>query len=155
MALTAQRLERLVAYRARLERTQELELAKAAALHAEKLRAVDERVQAREALFAAGLPRGGDVDPAELAAASAYVRRLEREIAARRAAAAHAERGVEVQRGVLLERRRDRRAMEILLERRRAEQALAGRRRETAHIDELAVTRWVRPAAPAEGSAPW
>jgi flagellar export protein FliJ len=143
MSLDPKRLRRLVKQRERLEHVQEGVLAAATRLHTERLGALDAVCAARLALFDEGLVRGGAVDPATLASASAYVVRLERDIEARRAALAHSAAGVEAERLRLLERRRDRKAMEVLLDHQLAEQRLRQQRAAGLVLDEIASNRWL------------
>ena len=144
MSLTPQRLKRLVKQRERLERLQEMELAEAMRLHARREEALNESRANRESLLDA--PVGtGPVDLADLEAGMLYLRRVDREITARSAALATSANDVEEERNELLLRRRDRKAMDALLEKRLEEERIAGNRAELRRIDELAVTRWQRP----------
>jgi flagellar export protein FliJ len=146
MTLTPQRLKRLVTQRERLERIQEGELAEAQRLLLRREHALDESRQQRAAVLDAGAPARGPIDPADFLAAVAYLRRVEREIGAREAALAHSEADVAEERGVLLERRRDRKAVETLLDRRLEEERIARNRADIKRIDELATNRWIPPA---------
>ena len=146
MSLTPQRLRRLVRYRERLERLQELELAAAQRLYQARLSALESAQDERERALDEGVAASGPVDTHDLLARIDYLRRAEREIGARRAALAHSADDVAEERGVLLERRRDRKAMEVLLDRRLEEDRVQARRDETRRIDEVAVTRWKPPA---------
>jgi flagellar export protein FliJ len=146
MTLTPQRLKRLVSQRERLERIQEGELAEAQRLLLRRQHALDESRQQRAAVLDAGAPARGPIDPADFLAAVAYLRRVEREIGAREAARGHSEADVAEERGVLLERRRDRKAVETLLDRRLEEERIARNRADVKRIDELATNRWVPPA---------
>lgn len=151
MSLTPDRLRRLVRYRERLERLQELELAGAQRLCRVRREALESACDERERALDAGVPRAGHVEPADLLARVDYLSRAEREIGARQAALAHSEDDVAEERGVLLERRRERKAMETLLERRLAEEHVQALRAETRRIDEMAVNRW-KPRRTAERS---
>jgi flagellar export protein FliJ len=146
MTLTPQRLKRLVTQRERLERIQEGEFAEAQRLLLRREHALDESRQQRAAVLDAGAPARGPIDPADFLAAVAYLRRVEREIGAREAALAHSEADVAEERGVLLERRRDRKAVETLLDRRLEEERIARNRADIKRIDELATNRWIPPA---------
>ncbi|HMO55345.1 MAG TPA: flagellar export protein FliJ [Tepidiformaceae bacterium] len=146
MTLTPQRLKRLVKQRERLERLQELELADALRLHTRRAEALNESRSNRQALLAAE-HAAGPLDLADLEAGMLYLRRVDREIEARSAALAHSANDVEEERGDLMLRRRDRKAIEALLEKRMEEERLARKRAELRLIDELAVTRWQRPTA--------
>ena len=148
MSLTPQRLRRLVRYRERLERLQELELAGAQRLYRARLGALESAQDERERALDAGIAAGGPVNTADLLARVDYLRRADREIGARRAALAHSLDDVAEEREALMERRRDRKAMETLLDRRLEEDRVEALREERRRIDEVAVTRWKRPAAP-------
>lgn len=146
MTLSPQRLRRLVRQRERLEKVQEGELAQALRLYRRREEALNESFANRDALLDARF-EGGALDVADFLAAGEYLRRVDREITARRAALDHSAADVEEERAELMVRRRDRKAMESLLEKRLEEERLAGRRAEQRLIDELATTRW-RPPAP-------
>jgi flagellar export protein FliJ len=147
MTLNPQRLKRLVRHRERLERLQEQELAGALRLYRRREEALHESLANRDALLDTPLPAAGPVDAGDLQAGLAYLRRIDREIVARRSALQHSANDVEAERAELLERRRDRKAMEALLDHRLEEERLARNRAERSFIDELAVTRWRRPGA--------
>ena len=155
MTLTPQRLKRLVKQRERLERLQELELAEAQRLYATRERALHESQGEREALLDSGVPVSGPVEPADLVANVAFLRRVDREISARRAALAHSVEDVALEREELLSRRRDRKAMETLLDHRLEEARLAANREQRKLIDELASTRWKRPSPRNDLPPPW
>jgi len=143
MSLDPKRLRRLVKQRERLEHVQEGVLAAATRLHTERARALDAVRAERFALFDEGLASAGAVDPEALASASAYIVRLERDIEMRRAALAHSAAQVEAERLRLLERRRDRKAMEFLLDRQLAEHRRLQLRATGIVLDELASNRWL------------
>lgn len=145
MTLTPQRLKRLVKHRERLERLQEQELAEALRLYRRREEALNESLGNRAALLDIKRPATGALDPADLQAELAYLRRVDREILARRSALQHSANDVDEERTELLGRRRDRKAMEALLDHRLEEERLARNRAEHALIDELAATRWRRP----------
>jgi flagellar export protein FliJ len=150
MSMTPQRLRRLVRYRERLERLQELELAAAQRLYQLRLASLESAQDERERALDAGVVAGGAVSTADLLARVDYLRRADREIGARRAALAHSTDDVNEEREALLERRRARKAMETLLDRRLEEDRMQAMRDERRQIDEVAVTRWKRP--PTKGS---
>lgn len=150
MTLTPQRLRRLVTHREHLEHLQEQELAEAQRLHFIRQRALDQARAARERVLDAGLPDRGRIEPTDLICGAAYMLRVERDIGARRAAVAHSEDDVAAEREELLARRRDRKAMETLLEHRLEEERIARNRADIKRIDELAVNRW-QPPYTAEG----
>lgn len=150
MTLTPQRLRRLVTHRERLEHLQEQELAEAQRLHLVRQQALDQARAARERVLAAGVPDRGRIEPADLICGEAYMLRTQRDISARLAAVAHSEDDVAAEREELLARRRDRKAMETLLDHRLEEERVARNRADIKRIDELAVNRW-QPPHPAEG----
>jgi flagellar export protein FliJ len=134
-------LKRLVSYRERLERLQEHELARAMQTMAAREQALAEKQLLRREYLASTVSRGR-IDPVELASGAAYHQRLERDIEARTAALQHSAGLVAEERVRVLERRRDRKAMEALLERRIAADRLEHNRAAVAAIDEAAITRW-------------
>ena len=148
MPLTPDRLRRLVRQREQLETLQEGRLGKALGQKAERELAVRESQSARaNHLIEARGSGSGPVDPLLLAAGSAYTVRLDRDIAARKAALAHSETDVDVERDRLLDRRRDRRAMETLLEKWLAERKLTLNRMQAKRIDEQATVRWLHQSS--------
>ena len=146
MTLTPQRLRRLVKQRERLEKLQEGELAEALRLYRRREDALNESKANREALLD-GPSTGSALDLADLLAAGEYLRRVDREIVARGAALQHSANDVEEERAELMVRRRDRKAMEALLDKRLEEERIERARAELRLIDELATTGW-RPAKP-------
>lgn len=145
MTLTPQRLKRLVKQRERLEKVQEGELAEAMRLFHRREDALNESLDNRESLLDTSF--GGALDLADLLAAGDYLRRVDREIGARRAALEHSANDVAEERAELLSRRRDRKAMEALLDKRLEEERIERARADLRLIDELATTRW-RPNNP-------
>jgi len=144
MPLTPDRLRRLVRQREQLETLQEGRLGKALGQKAHRELAVRESQSTRAAFFVEARGSGeGEVDPMLLAAGRAYTLRLDREIAARKAALAHSETDVEIERDRLLDRRRDRRAMETLLEKWLADRKIAINRSQAKRLDEQATVRWL------------
>jgi|GEM_PF-6142927 len=141
MTLTPQRLKRLVKQRERLEKLQEGELAEATRLYRRREEALNESLGNRAQLLDARAP-AGRLDVADFLAAAHYLRRVEREIGARRAALEHSAHDVEEERAELLARRRDRKAMEALLDKRLEQERKERARAERLLIDELATTRW-------------
>lgn len=141
MTLTPQRLRRLVKQRERLEKLQEGELAAATRLYRRREDALNESLGNREQLMES-TANDGPLDVADFLAAGAYLRRVDREIGARRAALEHSANDVEEERNELLLRRRDRKAMEALLDKRLEEERIERARAESRLIDELATTRW-------------
>jgi len=142
-----------VKQREQLERLQEQELAEAQRLYTKREGALHESQGEREALLDSGVPTSGPVEPADLVANVAFLRRVDREISARRAALAHSVEDVALERDELLARRRDRKAMEALLDHRIEEERLIANREERKLIDELASTRWVRPTSTQDATA--
>ena len=141
MTLTPQRLKRLVKQRERLEKIQEGELAEALRLYRRREDALNESLGNREQLMATSA-NDGPLDVADFLAAAAYLRRVDREIGARRSALEHSANDVEEERTELLTRRRDRKAMETLLDKRLEEERIERARASLRLIDELAITRW-------------
>ena len=141
MTLSPQRLKRLVKQRERLEKLQEGELAEAMRLYRKREDALNESLGNREQLMDSAAEEG-PLDMADFLAAGAYLRRIDREIGARRAALDHSANDVEEERNELLLRRRDRKAMEALLDKRLEEERVERARAELRFIDELATTRW-------------
>lgn len=141
MTLTPKRLRRLVKQRERLEKLQEGELAAATRLYRRREDALNESLGNREQLMESAA-NDGPLDVADFLAAGAYLRRVDREIGARRAALEHSANDVEEERNELLLRRRDRKAMEALLDKRLEEERIERSRAESRLIDELATTRW-------------
>lgn len=142
MTLSSKRLQRLVKHRERLERLQEQQFAEVRHQHLRRERALAETEARREAVLDAGAPSRGAVDPSERAAADAYLVRLKRETGARKAALGHSAETVERERGALMERRRDVRAIELLLEHRVEAGRLRQARREASGLDETAARQW-------------
>lgn len=142
MSLTPQRLRRLVRYRERLERLQEMELASAQRLYQVRREALDAATGDRERTLDIAVPAQGAVNTADLMSRVDYLGRAQREIGARQAALAHSEDDVAEERAALLEKRRDRKAMEALLEHRLEAGRIEANRAELRRIDEMAVTRW-------------
>ena len=143
MALTPNRLQKLVTYRERLAKLQERELALTAQRQAERQRAVDAALSARGQLLDEPSATG-PLDPLVLGSAIGYLGRVDREIEARYAALAHSRAEVEVEREKLLGRRRDHKAMAALLESARARLRHERQRGEMAALDEQAGSRWLR-----------
>ncbi len=142
MPLTPERLHRLVRQRQQLESLQEGRLGKALQREGERRRALSDSQTERTRFFSQDGVRGL-VEPALLSSGSAYTVRLNREISARTAALANSTTEVEVERDRLLDRRRDRRAMETLLENREAALKLAASRAQAKQLDEQAAIRWL------------
>lgn len=142
MTLTPERLRRLVRHRDRLERVQEIRVAAAQRRRGERARALAESRDRRVALLSVGVPGGVVVDIETLASTVAHMVALDREIAARTAALSHSDDEVGLEMGSLLERRRDRKAVETLLDRQMEEARLARAKADTRRMDELAGRRW-------------
>lgn len=144
MTLTPQRLKRLVRQRERLEKLQEGELAEALRLYRRREDALNESLDNRDALLDTSFAERA-IDIADRLAAAEYLRRVDREIVARRAALEHSANDVEEERAELMAKRRDRKAIEALLDKRLEEERIERARAELRLIDELATTRW-RPS---------
>jgi len=140
MSLTPDRLKRLVAYRERLEHLQEGKLGDAQRAHATREATLFATGERREAQFAIGAPSSGTVEPSDLALGRAYVERLDREMAASRAALVHSNNAVVFEREQLLIR--DRKALESLLEKRIEEDRGQEGRADRATLDEVALRDW-------------
>ena len=138
MTLTPQRLKRVEKQRERIEKLQEVELAKAMRLYRRREDALEESLGNRAQLMELAAREG----PLDFLAAGAYLHRVDREIGARRAALEHSANDVEEERSELLLRRRDRKAMEALLDKQMEEERVERARAELRFIDELATTRW-------------
>lgn len=156
MSLSPERLRRLVKHRERLERLQEANLAFELRQQAERQRALDASRAVRQALFDAGAPATGALELTTLEASAACVVRFGREIDARTAALTHSGERVDAARQVLMERRRDRKAMDTLLDHSLEAERLEERRRERNQLDELAGIRWHNQnRQDSEGGFPW
>lgn len=139
------RLGRILRYRARLERLAEGELAAAKRVSGERRVRLVAAESARRALLVEGGPAPtGEVDPGLMETELAYARLLGRRIESRRGALRAAEREEAVRLEALLERRRARRALELLIERREERERRRRDRREKARLDEVASSRWWR-----------
>jgi flagellar export protein FliJ len=136
--MTATPLRRLVRYRERLERLQEQQLG--AALRRERERA--DALAEAEAGRASLLGQAPAYEPADGESRLAYLQRAEREITARTAALAHSHESVAREREALLEQRRDRKAMEALLDRTLAEERLDQQRADRKQLDSVAGRAW-------------
>jgi len=135
-----------VKQRERLEKLQEGELASALRLYRKREEALNES-NANRGMLLTMESGAAQVDIADQVAAGYYLKRLDREILARQAALAHSANDVDEERTELMAKRRDRKAMETLLEKRLEEERIQRNRAERALIDELATTRW-RPNIP-------
>lgn len=144
MPRDVKRLRRLVAYRRRLERLQELNLAGARRATLDRLDALQDSRGRLDAMLALGHANQGSVDPLVLSSGSGYLVRVGREINARTAALRHFESIEARERQQVLERRRDRRAIETLVEAESARLAEEQRREGAATLDEHARTTWWR-----------
>lgn len=138
MSLSAARLQRLLAYRERRERLQQQELAAALRAHGERERRLADARHEREAALA-GAPQPNATDAAS---AIDFLQRVAREIATGEAALAHSQTLVERERETLRTRSGERKAMEILLARREAEERAARSRAETQQLNEIGARRW-------------
>ncbi len=153
MALTPARLKRLVKHREQLERAQQLSLAEAQRRRAERAAILAASAADRGAFLDSGALLGV-VDWTLMAAGEAYILRLNRDIAAEAAALRHSDEEVEAERLRLLERRRDVKAMEALLDRRVEEERLQRNREDSKRLDEQGGIRWLRQnTAPGQSHA--
>lgn len=153
MSLPKKRLQRLLRQRERLERAQEAALGVAVRAQAQRATAVDRAVSHRVAVL-----RGAGGHPADAVyrvTARAHIDATDRAIDARRAALRHAAEDAARQREALLERRRDRLALETLLERVEREERQRRARRDRRRLDEAAAHGWMRgQAAPRRRISP-
>lgn len=143
MALTPDRLKRLVRHREQLENAQQLSLADAQRRRSHRAAILSGSLTDHRTFLGSGAPVGS-VDWTILAAGEAYVVRLNRDIAAQTAALRHSDDEVAAERLRLLQRRRDVKAMEALLDRRIEEERLHRNRQESKRLDEQAGIRWLR-----------
>ncbi len=143
MALTPARLKRLVKHREQIERAQQLCLAEAQRKRGRREAILAASVANRGAFLDSGA-MVGSVDPTIMAAGEAYILRLNRDIAAETAALRHSDEEVEAERLQLLERRRDVKAMEALLDRRVEEERVQRNREDSKRLDEQGGIRWLR-----------
>jgi len=154
MSLTPARLRRLTKHRRRLERLQEQQFAVARQATLQREHAVATARQAHNPALGTGAVADKPVDLTLLGSASAYLVRTNRTIAAREAALRQSRIAEEAVLETLLEKRRDRKATETLLDARLA----ADRRRrehvEARRIDESATRNWQR-AKDLPISPPW
>lgn len=150
MPLTPQRLKRLVSYRERVERLQEQELGRVNAVRNDRESAFNAVSQEKLDYLRGSLP-AGPLDITQLAGNQAYSARLDRTRSARAAALRHSDQQVADAREVLLARSRDRKAMELLLERRLVADRLLARREEAKQLDEAAIARWTPPVPATKG----
>jgi hypothetical protein len=144
MSLTPARLRRITRHRRRLERLQEQQFALARQATVERERAAAAAVQAHAAALDEGGQACGPVDLALLGSASAYLVRTRRTIAAREAALRQSRVAEEAVRETLLDRRRDRKATETLLDARLADDRRRREQMEARRIDESATHNWQR-----------
>ncbi len=150
MALTILRLKKLVAYRDRLERFQERDFALAVQRRSGRLAALRE-VESERADYLATPPPAGLLHPETLMASGVYRTVIERRVEAQVGALAASDREVAAGRALLLEKRRDREAVQKLLERAVARAREERERDERVRIDEVATVRWLHNATPSLG----
>lgn len=144
MARSVQRLRKLARYRARLERVQEAQLALARRDSMLRESSLQESRERLEALLSLEAANRGEVDPLVLASGSGYAIRMNREIEMRTRALQHYRSLEESERQQVVALRRDRRAMESLLERELERQAEEERRTQAQRLDERAGQAWIR-----------
>jgi flagellar export protein FliJ len=144
MARSIARLRKLATYRSRLERVQEARLALARRDSMQRESSLQESRERLDAMLSLEGANRGEVDPAVLAAGSGYVVRVNREIETRARALQHYRSLEDKERQQVLELRRDRRAMESLLERELERQAEEERRTQAQLLDERAGQTWLR-----------
>ncbi len=144
MARDIKRLRRLASYRSRLERQQEMRLANARRETLQREELLQDARGRLDSMLTLGVANRGEIDPVELHAGSRYLVRVGREISTRQSALNHYRERESAEREEVLERRRERRAMESLLEGELAREALEARRDEATKLDEQAAKSWWR-----------
>jgi hypothetical protein len=142
MTLGEKRLKRMLAHRELMERVEETRFATVRQATARREQAVDAAQQRRVRLYTLGGPDRGSLDAPTESGRSAYTVRLGRELATGRAALEVGRRQEAVQREHLLDRRKDRMAIEALLERLASERRIRGRRHSAHVADEWAARDW-------------
>ncbi len=150
MALSILRLKKLVTYRERLERLQEREFAFAVQRRGTRLAAL-RATEAERSLYLGTPHPGGILQPEALLAGVVYRVALERRVEAQAAALAASEREVAEERATLLDKRRDREAVQKLLDRAIARAKEERGRAERIRIDEVASVRWLHNSRPVPG----
>lgn len=151
MTLSPERLRRLVRHRKRLEQVEERGLTEAVALGRARQSVLDVSIQERALSLSPGNFVGPEVDLAARMGGRRYIERKDRLIAAQRSAVEHSEREADEARERLLQRRRDRRALEVLLDRELREASLRRERREANHLDEIGASSWHRASVEKRG----
>ena len=144
MARSINRLRKLATYRSRLERVQEARLALARRDSMQRENSLQESRGRLDAMLSLEGANRGEVDPAVLAAGSGYAVRMNREIRTRARTLQHYRSLEDKERQQVLELRRDRRAMESLLERELEREAEEERRTQAKRLDERAGQTWLR-----------
>ena len=143
MSLDQKRLSRLLKHRLLLERIEGGTFATIRQNTARRERVLQGNQRRRIDLYELGGPPVGEVDPAEEGGRSAYSVRLRRDIQSAGAALEAGRREEAMQRQVLLNGRRDRMAIEALIERRREAARQAARRKQLQRDDEWAARNWI------------
>ena len=142
MSLSKRRLQRLLRQRERLERAQEVALGAAVRAQAQRARAVEHSMQHRVAVMRDAVARPADA--LYRVTTRAHIEATDRAIEARRAALRHAGDDTARERGALLARRRDRLALQTLLDRVEREERQRAARRDRRRLDEAAAQGWLR-----------
>jgi flagellar FliJ protein len=144
------RLEAVRALREQTEQQAQHELARELAARDEHARALDDATRDADRARAAGTPEpGATLTGNELQQRQAFVERTERLRQVAQAGLVAQERQVEASRGNLQEAARDREALERLKRNRLADHQRQLARAESAHLDEVALTRFARRTAEA------
>lgn len=151
MTLSPERLRRLVKQRKRLERIEERNLTEVLALGRARQAVLETSIQQRAYSLLPEHFAGSEVDVAARMTGRRHIERTDRLIAAQRSAIEHSRREADEARNRLLRRRRDRRALEALLDRGLKEESLRRERREAVHLDEVGASSWHRSAAQKKG----
>ena len=132
--MNARRLRRLISLRSRLEREQEERLQVAARNRDGRASVVSERDAHKVTLLGSPSPR--DTQAFDLESAALYLHRVDRQRSASRAALQHSLVVLAQERATLLARRRDRRALDVLLDRDSARRRALAVRAERERVDE-------------------
>jgi flagellar export protein FliJ len=153
MSLDGKRLLRMLTQRELMERVEETKFATVRQATARREHALAANQQRRVELYTMGGPEVGSVDPAAERGRSAYTVRVGREIATSRNALEAGRRQEEIQRLQLLESRKDRMAIEALIERLRQQRHVKQRRRAARVADEWSARDWFAVRTEMEGDA--
>jgi len=152
MSLDEKRLLKMLAQRELMERVEEGKFATVRQATARREQTLIRNQERRIELYDLGGPGAGAVDPAAERGRSAYTVRVGRDIATSRSALEAGRRQEESQRRELLERRKDRMAVEALIARVRERRRIKQRRRSAHVADEWSARDWFASQAEMEGA---